>query len=91
MSDQEQGVPEIEFPCDYPIKVLGRQQADFEQTILAVFEHHAPGFDPARMTVRDSNKGTFVALTIPITATGPEQLSALHEDLMATGMVQMVI
>ena len=43
------------------------------------------------MTLRDSSKGTFVALTVTIIATGPEQLDALHKDLMATGLVQMVI
>ncbi len=87
----EQEPPKIEFPCEYPIKVLGRQQPGLEETIKAVFERHAPGFDPAAITSRDSSKGTFSALTITITATGPEQLKALHEDLMATGMVQMVI
>ncbi|MFV0277950.1 MAG: DUF493 family protein, partial [Parahaliea sp.] len=24
--------PRIEFPCDYPIKVLGRERAEFQST-----------------------------------------------------------
>lgn len=88
---QEQEPPRIEFPCEYPIKVLGRDSAAFEPTILAVFEQHAPGFDRSLIQTRGSRKGTFVSITVVITATGPEQLEALHQDLLATGQVQMVI
>lgn len=89
MSEQEP--PKIEFPCDYPIKVLGRQRDDFETVVIEVFERHAPGFDSDTIVARGSSKGTFVSLTVTITATGRDQLKALHEDLMATGLVQMVI
>jgi hypothetical protein len=88
---QEQDPPKIEFPCDYPIKVLGRSSDSFESMIVEVFERHAPGFDQQTMTMKASSKGTFTSLTITITATGPEQLEALHQDLLATGQVQMVI
>jgi putative lipoic acid-binding regulatory protein len=84
-------VPRIEFPCDYPIKVMGRSGATFETVILAVFERHAPGFDQQAIEARVSRNGTFTSLTITITATGPEQLQALHQDLLATGHVTMVI
>ena len=87
----EQEPPKIEFPCEYPIKVLGRSSDQFRGIILEVFERHAPGFDEAAITVKDSAKGTFTSMTVTITATGKDQLTALHEDLMATGHVQMVI
>jgi putative lipoic acid-binding regulatory protein len=83
--------PKIEFPCAYPIKVLGRSSDAFEASILAVFERHAPGFDPQSIAARASRKGTFTALTITITATGPDQLDALHQDLLATGQVTLVL
>jgi len=83
--------PRIEFPCDYPVKVLGRRSDSFRRVVLEVFERHAPGFDQSCITVRDSRKGTFTAITVVITATGREQLGALHRDLMATGVVQMVL
>ena len=87
----EPEAPKIEFPCEYPIKVLGRSSETYQMVILEVFERHAPGFDRQTIEVRDSSKGTFTSLTITITATGKEQLDALHRDLMATGHVQMVI
>ena len=88
---QQQEPPKIEFPCDYPIKVLGRSGDAFQRAIVDVVERHAPGFDQESIRLRASGKGTFTALTVTITATGPEQLQALHEDLMATGIVQMVL
>lgn len=89
MSEQEP--PKIEFPCDYPIKVLGSSSDAFHGIIMEVFERHAPGFDRGNILVKDSSKGTFTSLTITISATGEDQLKALHEDLMATGHVKMVI
>lgn len=87
----QQEPPKIEFPCDYPIKVLARSSDDLVEVIYSVFELHAPGFDRAVVTSRESRKGTFTAITITISATGPDQLEALHQDLLGTGRVQMVI
>jgi putative lipoic acid-binding regulatory protein len=88
---EEPDVPKIEFPCDYPIKVLGRSVDEFEQVVIGVVERHAPGFDQETVVIKASSKGTFTSMTITITATGADQLQALHEDLMGTGLVQMVI
>ncbi len=83
--------PKIEFPCDYPVKVLGRQVEHFEVTVFEVIKRHAPEFDPSTASLRESRKGRFAALSVVIVATGPEQLEALHQDLLDTGLVQMVI
>ena len=83
--------PKIEFPCDYPIKVLGLSTDDFESIIIDVFHQHVPGFDTNTVLVKMSSKGTFSSLNVTITATGPDQLDALHKDLLATGLVKMVI
>jgi len=83
--------PRIEFPCDYPIKVLGLNTDDFESVIIEVFHRHAPGFDTETVLIKMSSKGTFNSLNITITATGADQLDALHKDLLATGLVKMVI
>ena len=89
MTDPE--APRIEFPCEYPVKVLGRSSDTFQAVVLAVFERHAPGFDQETVSLRASSKGTFSSMTVTITATGRDQLDALHKDLLATGQVNMVI
>ena len=89
MSQQEP--PKIEFPCDYPIKVFGRQSADFRALVVDVMRKHAGEIHDSMVQERASGKGTFVSVTVTITATGKEQLDAIFVDLKATGRVQMVL
>ena len=83
--------PKIIFPCEYPIKVLGRACEAFQQTVMAIFRSHAEGFDVSGVVVKDSRKGTFQSITITIEAKSEEQLSLIHRELMDTGLVSMVI
>ncbi|MFT7559148.1 MAG: putative lipoic acid-binding regulatory protein [Flavobacteriales bacterium] len=90
MSQQEP--PKIEFPCaDYPIKVMGESSDSYRDAVFEVVEKHAPGFDRASLRSRESGKGTFVSLTILITATGVEQLHALHMELKAMSTTRLVL
>lgn len=84
--------PRIEFPCEgYPIKVMGYSEPSFREHVLTVIERHAPGFDAAQITVRDSRNGRFQSITVFITATGTEQLQAIFVDLKTSELVQMVL
>lgn len=87
----EPQAPKIEFPCQYPIKVIGTAGHDFAEVICEVVERHAPGVDTTTIDVKDSKNGRFLSLRLVITATGQEQLEALHRDLKATGRVHMVL
>jgi putative lipoic acid-binding regulatory protein len=89
MSNQD--APKIEFPCAYPIKIVGRAAPDFKMLVLSVVEIHAPGIDQKTVTIQESSGGTFQSIRVTITATGEPQLQAMFEDLKATGRVQMVI
>ena len=83
--------PVIEFPCEYPVKVMGDADDNFQALVVEVVRKHAPDLDQSRITVRDSSKGTFRSVTVIINATGKPQLQALFDDLKATGKVKMVI
>jgi putative lipoic acid-binding regulatory protein len=84
--------PRIEFPCaDYPIKVMGDATEDLQSWVMNIMERHAPGFDEARVTVRDSRNGRFQSVTVFITATGEPQLRAIFEDLKKYDAVKMVL
>lgn len=83
--------PKIEFPCDYPIKILGRRCDHFHGTVLDIVEEHSPDYDRTSVVVKDSSKGTFVSMTVTIIATGKPQLEALHNALKASGVVTMVM
>ena len=86
-----QDPPKIEFPCDYPIKVLGESGEHLYRHVLTVMQRHAPEFDETRITVRDSRKSTFQSITVFITATGRPQLENIFQDLKASDKVKMVL
>lgn len=79
------------FPTDFPIKVMGRTQPVFAETILAIVQRHAPDFDPATLEMRGSREGNYVSLTFTIRATSREQLDGLYKDLCDHPMVTMVL
>jgi uncharacterized protein len=83
--------PRIEFPCRYPVKVMGEAHEHFHIEVLAVFRQHAPEVTDKNLSMRPSAKGNFVALTIEIEATGVEQLSNLFADLKKLAAVKLVL
>lgn len=89
MADVE--TPKIEFPCEYPIKVMGYACGEFHEHVHAVMLKHAPGFDAEAVVVRDSRNGRFQSITVIITATGEAQLQAIFEELKLCAHVQMVL
>jgi putative lipoic acid-binding regulatory protein len=81
----------LQFPTDFPIKVMGRRHDAFAQTILEVVLRHAPDFDGATMEMRASAKGNYLSLTCTIRATSRRQLDDLYRDLSSHPMVSMVL
>ena len=90
MTDIEK--PKIAFPCEnYPIKIMGKADISFQDSVLDVVERHAPGFNRNAVQSRPSAKGNYMSVTVVITATGTEQLQAIFDDLKKNHMVQMVL
>jgi uncharacterized protein len=71
----------LEFPCDFPIKVMGRQAAGFRELVVALVEAHAGALDAGRVSLRESRDGNFVALTIMLRAESQAQLDAIYSEL----------
>lgn len=89
MPDPE--APRIEFPCRYPVKVMGENRDGFAAMVVEVGQRHAPDLDPAAVSERPSRNGRWLAVTLVIEARSEAQLRALHEDLKATGRVTLVL
>lgn len=81
----------IEFPTDFPIKVMGVRSDDFAQAILAVVLRHAPDFDGGTMEMRPSSKGNYLSLTCTVRATSQAQLDDLYRELSAHPLVKVVL
>ncbi len=91
MVDQAPAETLLEFPCDFPLKIMGLADAALAQAVLAVVVRHAPGFDGASMEMRASSGGKYVSLTCTIKATSKAQLDALYMELTAHPLVKVVL
>jgi putative lipoic acid-binding regulatory protein len=81
----------IEYPCDFPIKVMGKAHADFAQTLTELVREYDPGFDPATVEMRPSKGGNYIGLTFTVRASSREQLDALYRALHSHDMVSIVL
>jgi hypothetical protein len=73
--------PLLEFPTDYPIKVIGRPSDEFRARVHAIVLRHAPHIEPERVTERLSENGNFLSISYRIRAESREQVEALATDL----------
>jgi len=81
----------IEYPVDFPIKVMGKNTAGFAQIVTAIVLRHAPDFDPASVEMRPSRKNTYLSVTCVVRARSREQLDALYTELSGHPAVVMVL
>jgi putative lipoic acid-binding regulatory protein len=81
----------IEYPTDFPIKVMGRREPRLVHTIVDIVRRHAPDFDPATVEMRTSKKNSYLSVTCTVRATSREQLDTLYQELCDHPMVVMVL
>ena len=81
----------IDYPCAFPIKVMGVQAEGFEAAMLAVARQFDAAFDDSTVERRPSKAGNYLGLTLTVTATSREQLDDLYRALSAHPMVKVVL
>jgi len=81
----------IEYPCAFPIKVMGAHVEGFVEAIVMVARQFDPGFDASSVERRPSKGGNYLGLTITVTATSREQLDELYRTLSTHPMVKVVL
>ena len=81
----------LEFPCAFPLKIVGRTRDGFAQAMLEVVLRHAPDFDSASMEMRASREGNYISLTCTVNAKSREQLDNLYRELSGHPHVVMVL
>jgi uncharacterized protein len=85
------GAAPLSFPTDYPVKIVGRPDAEFRARVHAVVLRHAPDLDPARVTERASANGNFLSISYLLRAESREQIEALVAELRACDGVLMLL
>ncbi|MDR3300337.1 MAG: DUF493 domain-containing protein [Candidatus Accumulibacter sp.] len=91
MANAEQQDTPLDFPCAFPLKIMGLAGDALALTVLEVVRRHAPDFDGASMETRASSGGKYLSLTCTINATSRAQLDALYRDLSVHPMVKFML
>jgi uncharacterized protein len=81
----------LEFPTDYPLKVVGRPAAEWRARVHAIVLRHAPDLMPGRVSERLSANGSFVSLSYLLRAESRAQIEALVRELQACEGVVMLL
>lgn len=81
----------IQYPCHFPIKVMGAHVEGFVSAITEVAVQFDPGFDATTIEQRPSKSGNYLGLTLNIWITSREQLDNLYRALTSHPMVKIVM
>jgi len=81
----------IEYPSDFPIKIMGPMHEEFTQTMVEVVTSFDPTFHAGKVEMRPSSKGTYISVTVTVLATSREQLDNLYRTLSSHPMVKVVL
>ncbi|STZ76229.1 HP0495 family protein [Bergeriella denitrificans] len=81
----------IEFPCTFPLKVMGAVHPEFEQAVLETVRRYAPDTEAHHITTRPSSKGNYTGATVQVNATSQEQLDNIYRALTSHELVKVVL
>ena len=81
----------LKFPLSFPIKIMGKREDSFTQTIADLVLQHAPDFDPATIEFKKSKEGNYIGLTVTINAVSRAQLDALYMALTKHPSVKYIL
>jgi uncharacterized protein len=81
----------IEFPCDFPIKIMGETQSDFTTEITKTIQALIPSFDASGIEMRGSSGGKYISLTCNVHVTSKPQLDDIYRALTSHKMVKVVL
>lgn len=81
----------IEYPCDFPLKIMGERTDDFAQTVVEIVLRHAPDFRAETVEMRASSSGKYLSVTCTVRAESREQLDNLYRELSGHPDVKVVL
>lgn len=81
----------LEFPCHFPIKVMGRRCDEFEITVVTIVRKHIQNLGEGAVRSRDSGKGKFTSITVTVEVHSKQQLDDLYRELHAHELVLMLL
>lgn len=87
---EEQESP-LKFPCEFPIKAMGKADCELDVIVVEIIRKHAPDLTEGAVYTRDSTAGNYVSVTVTVNATSRQQLDAIYQDLVDCEAVIMAL
>ncbi|HWQ45648.1 MAG TPA: DUF493 domain-containing protein [Longilinea sp.] len=87
----ETSKPALAFPCEFPLKVIGKDEDGFEEMVIVIIQKHVPRLIRSSFTNRSSREGKYVSVSVTFTADSREQMDNLYRELTAHPKVLWVI
>ena len=81
----------MEFPCNFPIKVMGVAEENFDMLVVNIVRKHAPDLTEGAVKSRMSKQGKYVSITVTVTAKSRQQLDNIYMELTAHEKVLMAL
>jgi uncharacterized protein len=81
----------LEFPCRFPLKVMGAAVPEFSENVTRIVERHVPGTPEDAYSQRASSGGRYVAITVVVEVRSQVQLDDLYRELSSSELVTMVL
>lgn len=81
----------LQYPCDYPMRVMGLNQPELLSAVLDTVRRHAPDFNPDTLETRPSRMGNYLAIRFSIMAQSRAQLDALYQELSKLPLVKTML
>jgi hypothetical protein len=71
----------LEFPCQFPIKAMGKSNIELDLLVIEIVRRHAPDIREGAVSTRPSKDGNYISVTVTVEATSKQQLDAIYQDL----------
>ncbi len=81
----------IEYPCDFPIKVMSVNHPEIVELLTPIILEHDPNFKPETIVLRESSKGNYIGLTVTVYVKSREQLDDIYRALHGHELVKAVL
>ena len=81
----------LEFPCDFPIKIMGRESAEFRALARELVEKHTGPLPDDAIVSSLSKNGAFVSVTVTVVAQSQQQLDDIYREVTSDDEILMAL
>ena len=83
--------PLLSFPCEFPIKIMGKNHHGFHQAVIEILKRHLDDFETTKISEVESREKNYCSLTVHVNAISQEHLDGIYFDLTASDWVIMAL